>query len=65
MNILKSMGPDEMHLRGLREFVDVVAKPLSVIYERSWKSGEVSSDWRKVNIAPIFKKGRKEEPGNY
>jgi len=22
-------------------------------------------DWRKANITPIFKKGKKEDPGNY
>ncbi|GAB0183856.1 mitochondrial enolase superfamily member 1 [Grus japonensis] len=33
--------------------------------ERSWRSGEVSEDWRKANVTPVFKKGKKEDPGNY
>jgi len=37
---------------------DSIAKPLSMIFERLWQSGKVPGDWRKTNIAPIFKKGR-------
>jgi len=49
----------------LRELADVIAEPLSIIFERSWRTGEMPEDWRKANVIPIFKKGKKEDPGNY
>ncbi|KFQ16883.1 hypothetical protein N331_10407, partial [Merops nubicus] len=62
LNIRKSMGPDGMQPRVLKELADAVAETLSIIFE---KSGEVPCDWKRCNIVPIFKKGKKEDPGNY
>ncbi|KAK4828588.1 hypothetical protein QYF61_000040 [Mycteria americana] len=61
----KSMGPDEIHPRVLKELAEVLTKPLSIIYQQSWLTGEVPADWTLANVTPIFKKGRKEDPGNY
>ncbi|KGL81578.1 hypothetical protein N309_03232, partial [Tinamus guttatus] len=61
----KSMGPDGMHPRVLRKVAEVIAKLLSVIFERSWRMGEVPEDWKKASVTPVFEKGKKEDPGNY
>ena len=39
----------------------MIAKLLSKIFERSRRTGEVPEDCRKVNVTPVFKKGKKEE----
>ncbi|GAB0208570.1 mitochondrial enolase superfamily member 1 [Grus japonensis] len=59
------MGPDSIHPRALRELSDVIVRPLSIIFETSWRSGDVPEDWKKANVTPIYKKGLKEDPGNY
>ncbi|KAK4810636.1 LOW QUALITY PROTEIN: hypothetical protein QYF61_007373 [Mycteria americana] len=65
LDIHKSMGPDEIHPRVLKELAEELTKPLSIIYHQSWLTGEVPVDWRLANVTPIYKKGRKEDPGNY
>lgn len=38
------MRPNEMHLWGLKELMEEVAKPLSIIFEILWQSDEVPTD---------------------
>ncbi|CAM5106487.1 unnamed protein product [Natator depressus] len=61
----KSMGTDALHPRVLKELADVIAEPLVILFEKSWRSGEVPDDWKKANVVPIFKKGKEEDPRNY
>ncbi|KFZ47660.1 hypothetical protein N321_04245, partial [Antrostomus carolinensis] len=65
LDIHRAMGPDGVHPRVLRELAEVLAKPLSIIYQQSWLTGEVPLDWRLANLTLIYKKGRREDPGNY
>ncbi|TRZ06312.1 hypothetical protein HGM15179_020797 [Zosterops borbonicus] len=49
----------------MRDLVDELVKPLSIIYQQFWLTGEVPEDWKLTSVSPIHKKGGKEDPGNY
>ena len=59
------MGPDELHPRVLKHLAAEIAPSLTVIYNESLPTGEVPKDWRKENIALIFKKGERYIAANY
>ncbi|KFV16616.1 hypothetical protein N339_05500, partial [Pterocles gutturalis] len=65
LKVHKPMGPDEIHPWVLRELAAEVAKPLPVMFKKSWHSGAVPTDWKRGNINPVFKKANKEDLGNY
>lgn len=37
----------------------------SIIFGRSWQPGQVTEDWKKANVSPIFEKDKKEDSGKY
>ncbi|RMC18591.1 hypothetical protein DUI87_04485 [Hirundo rustica rustica] len=63
LDVNKSMGPDGIHPRVMRELADELVKLLSIIYQQSWLTGEVPDDWKLDNGMPIHKRGGKEDPG--
>jgi hypothetical protein len=65
LNPTKSAGPDGLHPRVLKECSDQLAEPLYAIMRRSLDTGVVPDAWREANISAIFKKGRKQDAGNY
>lgn len=65
LDAYKSMGPIGIYFRVLRELADVILRALSVVFQWSWKSGEVPVNWKLANVVPIFMKGKKEVPSNY
>uniref|UniRef100_A0A803TGU2 Reverse transcriptase domain-containing protein n=1 Tax=Anolis carolinensis TaxID=28377 RepID=A0A803TGU2_ANOCA len=64
LNEFKSPGPDQLHPRVLKELAEVISEPLANIFESSWRTGEVPADWRRANVVPIFKKGKKNYPNS-
>lgn len=55
------MGPDGMHSQVLRGLSDIITRLLSII-EKSW---QLEEDWKKANVTPVFKKGKKDDRRNY
>lgn len=44
----------------LKELADGFARPLSIISERLWWSGEVPDNWKKANVTADFRKSKAE-----
>ena len=65
INPEKSCGPDEIHPSLLHRLSEELSAPLSEIFKRSLKTGEVPEGWKMANVCPIFKKGAKDNPKNY
>jgi hypothetical protein len=65
INIAKSAGCDGIHPRVLKELSSVLAYPLKLIFEHSFRNKELPIDWLSADITVIFKKGKKTEAGNY
>ena len=65
VNPNKSPGPDGIHPKALKELAEILAKPLTIIFNTSIQTGIVPDLWKIGNIIALFKKGDKSDPGNY
>ncbi|RMC21385.1 hypothetical protein DUI87_02248 [Hirundo rustica rustica] len=65
LDVHKSMGPDGIHPKVMRELADELVKPLSIIYQQFWLTGEVPDDWKLANVMLIHEKCGKDDPYNY
>ena len=60
-----AMGPDGIHPLVLKNCAKQLARPLSVIFQRSLSEGLVPKAWKRSVVIPIFKKGHRFVPLNY
>jgi hypothetical protein len=65
LDISKATGPDKISNRALKLAAEKIAPVLSFIFRQSYEYGILPEDWRRANVASIFKKGSKSDPANY
>ena len=65
INVYKSCGPDNLHPRLLIELADIIALPVTILFNATLKDGNIPKDWKMAFITGIFKKGSRHLPENY
>ena len=55
LNVLSTPGGDGVHLQILRSCAGFLAYPLIFLFERSLRSGDISSTWKWSVVVPSFK----------
>ena len=65
INQNKSQGPDGINGKILRNCAVSIAYPLSLLFNLSFNTGHIPSEWKIANIVPVHKKGDKSAIENY
>ncbi len=65
LNVRKAMGPDEVSNWVLKECREQLVEPIWGVINTSLQEGRVPKEWKRANIVPIYKGGKKTEPLNY
>ena len=62
MNLKKnsSPGPDGISPQILQRYVNILAYPLAILFNKTMKDGKVPNDWKLANDTPIYKKGQRD-----
>ena len=64
--IIKNLDPSKSHdhdmlsNRMMKLCRESIYKPLNLIFKSCLKTGQFPSEWKKANVAPVFKKGDKQ-----
>ena len=61
----KSPGPDAIHPHFLKNCADLLAAPLTAIYQKSLDDSSLPEDWKTANVIPLYKNGSRLDASNY
>ena len=61
----KSTGLTNTPTHLLKDGADVIARPLTVLMNRSIAEGLIPSGWKHAVVTPVYKSGSKVDPTNY
>ena len=65
LNTRKSAGPDGISALFLQQTAEIIAEPLTIIYNHSLNTGTVPLAWKRSNVTPVHKGGDAKNPGNF
>ena len=65
LNPNKAQGPDGIPPRVLKEISKEISIPLCHLFNKTLEEGVLPEDWKTAEVTAIFKKGSRNEPGNY
>ena len=60
----KATGPDSIKPVVLKQLKMEIAPVICLLFEKNLQTGQVPSEWKKVQVCPLLKKGDKTEPSN-
>jgi Reverse transcriptase (RNA-dependent DNA polymerase)/Endonuclease-reverse transcriptase len=61
----KAAGPDDIPAIILKKCAHVLARPLAVLFHKSFRAGKVPAAWKRANVTAVHKKDSKLDANNY
>ena len=65
LNVNKSLGPDNIHPRILKELAEHLTEPVTLLFNKTIVNGVIPQDWKEAYVSPIYKKGTRSHAENY
>jgi len=65
LDVKKSIGPDGISAKFLREIASEISSPLTKLFNKSLETGVFPNEWKHCNVTSVFKSGFKDNPSNF